>query len=119
MIAQSQTAADQLNPLIEPIILYFHRRGLQRAVRENAVMTLAEQQGLVRKAESPAEIQMAVVFIDLSSFTPLAEAMGDVAAAGVLERFSRIVRSATAAWTGRVVKQIGRASCRERVSLNV
>ena len=109
LIAQSQAAADQLNPLIEPIILYFHRRGLQRAVRENAVMTLAEQQGLVRRAESPADIQMAVVFIDLSSFTPLAEAMGDVAAAGVLERFSRIARSATGAWSGRVVKQIGDA----------
>jgi class 3 adenylate cyclase len=109
LIEQSQAAADQLNPLIEPIILYFHRRGLQRAVRENVVMTLAEQQGLVEKSESPGALQMAVMFIDLSSFTPLAEAMGDVAAAAVLERFSTIVRQSVGTWTGRVVKQIGDA----------
>jgi len=35
--------------------------------------------------------------------------MGDIAAAAVLERFSSIVRSSSAAWTGRVVKQIGDA----------
>jgi class 3 adenylate cyclase len=109
LIEQSQAAADQLNPLIEPIILYFHRRGLQRAVRENVVMTLAEQQGLVEKSESPGALQMAVMFIDLSSFTPLAEAMGDIAAAAVLERFSTIVRQSVGTWTGRVVKQIGDA----------
>jgi class 3 adenylate cyclase len=109
LLARSTAAADQLNPLIEPIILYFHKRGLQRAVREDAVMTLAERRGLLKRAQSPADIQAAVVFIDLSSFTPLAEAMGDVAAAGVLERFSRIVRGSVAAWGGRVVKQIGDA----------
>jgi adenylate cyclase len=109
LIAQSEAAADQLNPLIEPIILYFHKRGLQRAVRENAVMTLAEQEGLVEKGEAPGVLLMAVVFIDLSSFTPLAEAMGDVAAARVLERFGRIVRNSAGAWSGRIVKQIGDA----------
>jgi adenylate cyclase len=109
LIARSQAAADQLNPLVEPIILYFHRRGLQRAIREDIVMTLAEQQGLVKRAATPADLLMAIVFIDLSSFTPLAEAMGDVAAAGVLERFSRIVRNSVGAWSGRIVKQIGDA----------
>jgi len=109
LLARSQAAADQLNPLVEPIILYFHRRGLQRAIREDMVMTLAEQQGLVKRAATPADLLMAVVFIDLSSFTPLAEAMGDVAAAGVLERFSQIVRISVGAWSGRIVKQIGDA----------
>jgi len=109
LLARSQAAADQLNPLVEPIILYFHRRGLQRAIREDCVMTLAEQQGLVKRAATPADLLMAIVFIDLSSFTPLAEAMGDVAAAAVLERFSRIVRDSVNAWAGRVVKQLGDA----------
>src|SRR5439155_7815873 len=59
--ARSQAAADQLNPLVEPIILYFHRRGLQRAIREDMVMTLAEQQGLVKRAATPADLLMAVV----------------------------------------------------------
>jgi len=105
----SERTGEQLFPLIEPAILYFHRLALLRAVREDIVIHLAEEAGLVAKSEAPGEVRAAIVFIDLSSFTPLAEAMGDVAAAGVLERFSRIVRSATAAWSGRVVKQIGDA----------
>ena len=109
LIERAKAATDQLTPIIEPIVLYFHRRGLIRAVREDIVMELAEQTGLVPRAETAADLRMAVVFIDLSSFTPLAEAMGDVAAAAVLQRFSSFVRSSSAAWTGRVVKQIGDA----------
>jgi len=109
LIERAKAATDQLTPIIEPIVLYFHRRGLIRAVREDIVMELAEQTGLAPRAETTADLRRAVVFIDLSSFTPLAEAMGDVAAAQVLERFSTIVRTSTAAWTGRVVKQIGDA----------
>jgi adenylate cyclase len=51
----------------------------------------------------------AVVFVDLSSFTPLAEAMGDATAAQVLERFSAIARRAVGVFGGRIVKQIGDA----------
>jgi len=109
VLSQGQAAGDRLNPLVEPIILYFHRRGLIKAVRETMVVNFAERQGLVKKADSPAALQMAIVFIDLSSFTPMAEAMGDVAAAGILDRFSRIVRGSVSAWAGRVVKQIGDA----------
>ena len=108
-LAQGQAVADQLIPLLEPIILYFHHRGLATAAREDIVMTVAEQMGLVKPPESPSEVHAAVVFIDLSSFTPLTGAMGDVAAGRVLERFSEIVRGAVAASAGRVVKQIGDA----------
>jgi adenylate cyclase len=109
LITRAQELTEQLNPIVEPVLLYFHRQGLMKAVREDIVMELAEQQGLVARAETIADIPRAVVFIDLSSFTPLAEAMGDVAAGRVLERFSTIVRTSTGAWTGRVVKQIGDA----------
>jgi class 3 adenylate cyclase/YHS domain-containing protein len=70
---------------------------------------VAEAAGLVLPGEVPGQLQAAVVFIDLSSFTPLAEAMGDATAADVLERFSRIVRSSVSAFGGRIVKQIGDA----------
>ena len=109
LIERAQRATEQLIPLVEPVLLYFHRRGMMKAVREDIVMELAELHGLVPRAETTADIQMAVVFIDLSSFTPLAEAMGDIAAARVLERFSEIVRGSVCAWAGRVVKQIGDA----------
>jgi adenylate cyclase len=109
LIDRAQRATEQLIPLVEPVLLYFHRLGMMKAVREDIVMELAELHGLVPRAETMADIQMAVVFTDISSFTPLAEAMGDVAAGRVLERFSTIVRSSTAVWAGRVVKQIGDA----------
>ncbi len=105
----SAAVADRLNPLLEPVLLYFHRKGLAKALREDLVMHLAEQAGLVEKGEAPGQLQAAIAFVDLSSFTPLAEAMGDVKAAEVLERFSALVREATGRWDGRVVKQIGDA----------
>ncbi len=109
LVEATGAAGDQAVPLIEPMILYFHRKGWERAVREDAVMHLAEETGLTEKGEVPGQLQRAITFVDLSSFTPLAEAMGDVKAAEVLERFSSLVREATARWDGRVVKQIGDA----------
>jgi class 3 adenylate cyclase/YHS domain-containing protein len=49
----------------------------------------------------------AVLFVDLSSFTPLTHAMGDVTAAGILARFATHVRQTTRRHGGNVVKQIG------------
>jgi adenylate cyclase len=96
-------------PLAEPALLYFHRRAWERTMREDAVLELAEQTGLIEAATIPGQMSAAVVFVDLSSFTPLAEAMGDVKAAEILEEFSRIVRDSVARGEGRVVKQIGDA----------
>jgi class 3 adenylate cyclase len=48
-----------------------------------------------------------ILFVDLSSFTPLTEAMGDAAAAGIVERFSDMVRDKAADCDGQVLKQIG------------
>src|SRR5207247_11032268 len=70
---------------------------------------IAEEAGLLPPSDRPGELTRAIAFIDLSSFTPLTAAMGDDAAAGVLERFSELVREAVHRWEGRVVKQIGDA----------
>ena len=109
LLKATDTAGEQATPLVEPMILYFHRKGWERAVREDAVTHLAEEVGLTETAEVPGQLQRAVTFVDLSSFTPLTEAMGDVTAAHVLERFSALVREAAGHWDGRVVKQIGDA----------
>jgi len=109
-LSEAMNAAGRLmTPLAEPAILYFHRRALERAMREEAVMELAEEAGLRGQVEVPGQLTAAIVFVDLSSFTPLAEAIGDVKAAEVLERFSRLVRDAAGRSDGRVVKQIGDA----------
>ena len=109
LIEASDAAGDRTAPLVEPLVLYFHRKGFERAIREDAVMHLQEDAGLVASAQVPGQLSAAVVFVDLSSFTPLTVAMGDQVAAQVLERFSRLVREAVSRWEGRVVKQIGDA----------
>ena len=78
------------------------------AVSMAVARAAAEESGLP-KAELPGRFPVAIAFVDLSSFTQLAEAMGDRAAAEVLERFSGLVREAVNRWDGRVVKQIGDA----------
>jgi adenylate cyclase len=109
LMAASEAARSQTEPLVEPFVLYFHRRGMERARREDAVMHLQEDVGLVGPAQLPGQLSAAIVFVDLARFTPLTVAMGDHAAAEVLERFSRIVRDAVSRHEGRVVKQLGDA----------
>jgi class 3 adenylate cyclase len=109
LLSRMEEAMGRLNPLVEPAILYFHRKGVARAVWEDMLTHLEEDSGLLQKPEAPGQIQRAIMFVDLANFTPLAEAMGDVAAANVLERFGTIVRVANARCHGRIVKQIGDA----------
>ncbi|MEE8346678.1 MAG: adenylate cyclase regulatory domain-containing protein [Dehalococcoidia bacterium] len=109
LVEATEAAGVRANPLMEPVILYYHRKGFERAVREDAAMHLAEEAGLRETTDVPGQMQRAIAFVDLSSFTPLAEAMGDVKAAEVLERFSSLVRESAGRWEGRVVKQIGDA----------
>jgi class 3 adenylate cyclase/YHS domain-containing protein len=99
----------RIQPLIEPALIYFFRKGHQRAEWEDLLMHLEEEAGLAEKAETPGQLRRAVMFVDLANFTPLAEAMGDVRAAQVLQRFASMVRAANVRCHGRIVKQIGDA----------
>ena len=101
--------SDDLQRLAEPTVLYFHRKGIERALREDLLLHFAEAAGLLGTTEVPGLSPVAVVFVDLSSFTPLTQAMGEVHAAEVLARFSSLVRAAVRARQGRIVKQIGDA----------
>ena len=105
LLTAQQDVNDQLLRLVEPTILYFHRKAWERAVREDLMLHLAED--LI--AGEPGTLRLAVAFVDLSNFTPLSQAMGDTAGAQVLDRFSNLVRSAASRHAGTVVKQIGDA----------
>jgi adenylate cyclase len=96
---------EPLMELIEPSILYFHRRAWCRAVQEDLAVHLRED--LSPPERAIGEVPVAVLFVDLASFTPLTEAMGDAEAANVLDRFSDLVREAAGGCEGRVLKQIG------------
>jgi adenylate cyclase len=109
LVDSVQAAGERINPLMEPAIRYFHRKAMTKAMRDEMVMDLAEEAGLLEETEVPGQLRAAIVFVDLSSFTSLAEAMGDVKAAEVLTRFSNLVRDSANRWEGRVVKQIGDA----------
>jgi class 3 adenylate cyclase len=93
--------------LVEPTVLYFHRRAWAAAAQHDFIRHLTEDSRPVQT--SPGAAPCAVMFADLSGFTPLTAAMGDQAAAEVLSRFAGAVRRVTAAHDGRVVKQIGDA----------
>lgn len=101
--------SNAVQDLADPTVLYFHRKGIERALREDLVRHFAEAAGLLEVGEVPGQVSVAIVFVDLSSFTPLTQAMGEVHAAGVLARFSALVRTAVRPRHGHIVKQIGDA----------
>lgn len=93
--------------LVEPTVLYFHRRAWTRAAQYDFLRHLTEDSRPLPR--TPGAASCAVMFADLSGFTPLTAAMGDDAAAEVLVRFANGVRRLTSEHDGRVVKQIGDA----------
>ena len=105
LMAATQNLADPMSELVDPTVVYFHRKAWERANREDMILHLLEE-GAPPSAV-PGEIVRTILFVDLSSFTPLTEAMGDAAAAAVVERFSDMVRDKAADCDGQVLKQIG------------
>jgi class 3 adenylate cyclase len=105
LMAATEAVSEPLMGLIEPSVLYFHRKAFQRAQREDLLLHLAED--VTPPSEIPGEIDATILFVDLSGFTPMTEAMGDDAAAQLMERFGDLVRIAARRCLGTVVKQIG------------
>jgi adenylate cyclase len=101
----TETVAGPLIELIEPTLLYFHRKAWERAQRDDLLVHLTED--TTTPGDVPGAIEATILFVDLSGFTPLTEAMGDPAAADLVERFSHLVRAAAGRHHGTVVKQIG------------
>lgn len=107
LVERTEAAGDPLQDLVEPTVLYFHRKAWDRAVREDMVTHLAEEAGLWTTIDATGQLPAAVAFVDLCGFTSLTTAMGDLAAAEVIDRFASIVRDTVHRSPGQVVKQIG------------
>jgi len=103
--AATSAVSDSILGLVEPTILYFHRKGFERALRDDFVLHLTE--ATTPPGQTAGELTATILFVDLAGFSPLTQSMGDVAAAGVVERFSDLVRAAANRHNGKVVKQIG------------
>jgi len=107
LLRASEALGKPLLELVEPTLLYFHRRAWERVNGEDLLRHLLEE--TAPPASAPGESTATVLFIDLAGFTPLTVAMGDTAAAEVLRRFAAMVRASAARTGGRIVKQIGDA----------
>lgn len=100
---------EQLLPVAEALRRYFHRRAMMKAVREDMMLHLPGDQPQPAQTERPAQLRLAIVFLDVSSYTPITEVMGDATAAKIVERFSVLVREALGRFDGRIVDRIGDA----------
>jgi class 3 adenylate cyclase len=107
LVEATQGVGRPLLDLVEPSVVYFLRRAYRRANREDMLRHLTEDTN--PPPSTPGVEHATVLFVDLASFTPLTETMGDHTAADLLGRFSAIVRSTTNQYRGRIVKQIGDA----------
>jgi adenylate cyclase len=109
LLDSRRAVREHLLPIVGPMIRYFHRRGMTKAVREDMVLHLAGDLARPAQSDSRAQLRLAILFLDISSYTPLTEVMGDAVAAKIVEHFSLLVREATARFEGRVVDRIGDA----------
>ena len=101
LMAATQSIADPVTELVEPAMMYFHRKSWERANREDLLLHLVEE------STTPGELVLTMLFIDISGYTSMTEQLGDTATAKIVARFSDIVRDRAAEHDGNIVKQIG------------
>lgn len=107
LLAATEAVGKPALGLVEPAVLYFHRRAYQKANREDLLRHLAE--ATTPPAVTPGETINTVMFVDLAGFTPLTVTLGDSGVAVVLQRFASVIRRHADANAGRIIKQIGDA----------
>jgi len=78
-----------------------------KAVREDMMLHLAKDPPRPAQSDHPAQLRLAIVFLDISSYTPITEVMGDAVAAKIVERLSELVREETSRFDGRIVDRVG------------
>jgi adenylate cyclase len=93
-----------LAPLVNPMIQRLHSKYLLEAMMEDAFFHLAESDTQARELGS---VEATIAFVDIASFTALAEARGDDAATQVLDRIDTTVRPLLVQHDGKLVKQVG------------
>jgi adenylate cyclase len=93
-----------LGPLIDPMLQHLHREYLLEAVIEDAFFHLAESE---TGAKELGSVETTIAFVDIASFTALAETSGDDTAIRVLDRIDSVVRPLLVEHDGKLVKQVG------------
>jgi adenylate cyclase len=93
-----------LAPLMEPMIQRLHREYLLEAMMEDAFFHLPDSETQTRELGS---VESTIAFVDIASFTALAEASGDDTAMHVLDQIDTIVRPLLVEHEGKLVKHVG------------
>jgi adenylate cyclase len=93
-----------LAPLLNPMLQGLHSEYLLEAMIEDAFLHLA---GSARQGGQLGSVDATFAFVDIASFTALAEARGDEIAAHVLDRIDTIVRPLLVEHDGKLIKQVG------------
>lgn len=93
-----------LAPLMNPMIQRLHSEYLLEAMMEDAFFHLADSD---TQAKELGSVEATIAFVDIASFTALAEASGDDTAMHVLDRIDTIVRPLLVEHDGKLVKQVG------------
>ncbi len=100
-----QAVQEVMGPILEPLLLSIHRRHLLQASVQEAVADLEAAE----RGDDRETLEASIVFVDLASFTSLAQVHGDEVAAEILDRFDELVRGLLEEHGGTLVKQIGDA----------
>ena len=93
-----------VGPLLDRLVQYVHHQHLLQATVEDAYLHLP-----TTAAHAPGTVETTIVFLDLASFTELAQTRGDRAAVETLNRLESDVRLLALEHDGKLVKQIGDA----------
>src|SRR5262249_48262164 len=83
--------------------------GMVKAVRENMLLHFSEDRARPAVGEPPAQLRLAIVFLDLSNYTPIVQVMGNAVAARIVQRLSELVHETTLRFDGRIVDRVGDA----------
>jgi adenylate cyclase len=109
LVDSSRAVREHMLPIVDLLIRYFHYRGMVKSTREDMVLHLTRDRVRPAEGEPRTQLRLAILFLDLSSYTPITEVMGDAVAARIVERLSEVVRETSMRFDGRVVDRIGDA----------
>jgi adenylate cyclase len=100
-----------LAPLMNPMLRRLHSEYLLEAMMEDAFFHLADSDtGYTESFAQGGElgsVETTIAFVDIASFTALAETSGDETAARVLDQIDAVVRPLLVEHDGKLVKQVG------------
>lgn len=101
---QTHALMEAMTSVIDPTIQFIHHQYVLRGVMEDVLDHLQSPARATR-----GSFDATILFVDLTSYTSLAQVHGDEVAAQVLDRFDGLVRSIVHGHRGTLVKQIGDA----------